>query len=355
MPNKKSLALGLMSGTSGDGLTLAVMDTEKQICLYYKTYPYTKELQKEILKAAGYSAPKLAKLDYDLGRLYLSLTKKFIKEFNLKNIKVIGCHGQTVCHSPKDGATMQIGQGAFLAKHLKIPVVNNFRAADIALGGTGAPLIPIFDKRFFINSKPIILLNLGGIANFTLTGKKIKTFGFDIGPANALSDSAITLLTKGKKTYDKNGSLAAKYQPDINYAKKLVKIFMPKKLGFSLDRNTFSTNFLKKYFPALEKKDIATLNYFTALLISETLKKFVLSKYKVDTLAVCGGGIFNKTLINNLQNLTQLDIINTSALGLEPMAKEAFSMAYFAWQTINKRPLTLANNKKTILGEIILP
>ena len=214
--------------------------------------------------------------------------------------------------------------------------------------------MPIFDEHFFKNSKPVILLNLGGIANFTLVGKNIKTFGFDIGPANALSDSAITLLTKGKKSFDKNGALGAKYTPDINYAKKLVKIFMPEKLGISLDRNTFSTNFLNKYFPDLKEKDIATLNYFTALLISETLKKFVLSKYKVDTLAVCGGEIFNKTLITNLQNLTQLDIINTSALGIDPMAKEAFCMAYFAWQTINKRALKLTNGKKTVLGEIIL-
>ena len=355
MPNRNPLALGLMSGTSADGLTIAAMDIKEQNCLLYKTYPYPQKLQKEILNAVNYTAPKLAKLDYDLGRLYLKLTKRFIKEFNLKNIKVIGCHGQTICHSPKDKTTMQIGQGTFLAKGLNIPVVNNFRAADIALGGSGAPLIPIFDEQFFKNYPPLILLNLGGIANFTLTGKNIKTFGFDIGPANALSDTAISVITKGKKTFDKNGALGAKYQPDIKYAEELAKIFTPKKLGVSLDRNTFGTNFLNKYFPSLKEKDIATLNYFTALLISKTLKKFVLKKYKVSTMAVCGGGIFNKTLIKNLQNLTQLDIINTSALGIDPMAKEACCMAYFAWQTINKHPLKLANNKKTILGEIILP
>lgn len=354
MTNKNPLALGLMSGTSADGLTIAAIDTKKQICLAYKTYPYTKNLQKEILKAANFTAPELAKLDYDLGRLYLKFTQKFIKKFNLKNIKVIGCHGQTICHSPQDKATLQIGQGAFLAKGLKIPVVNNFRAADIALGGTGAPLMPIFDAEFFKKSEPIILLNLGGIANFTLTGKNIKTFGFDIGPANALSDSAVEILTKGKKTFDRNGALAAKYAPDIKYAQKLAKLFATYTCG-SLDRNTFSTKFINKYFPNLTQKDISTLNYLTALIISQNLKKAVLLKYKVRTLALSGGGIFNKTLINNLKNLTQLDIINTVQLGIEPMAKEAFCMAYFAWQTINKRPLKLANSKKTILGEIILP
>ena len=353
MTNK--IALGLMSGTSADGLTLAALDIKKQNCLCYKTYPYPKKLQAEILQAANFTAPKLAKLDYDLGRLYLTLTKKFTREFNLKNIKVIGCHGQTICHSPKDRATMQIGQGTFLAKHLNIPVVNNFRAADIALGGLGAPLMPIFDECFFKNTEPLILLNLGGIANFSLVGKNIKTFGFDIGPANALSDTAVSLLTRGKKTFDKAGALAAKYTPDISYAKKLAKLFAFKKGSASLDRNTFSTNFLKQYFPSLKEKDISTLNYFTALMISENLKKFVLKKYKVRTIAVSGGGIFNQTLINNLQTLTQLDIINTVQLGIEPMAKEALAMAYFAWQTINKNPLKLANNKKTILGEIILP
>ena len=355
MQNNKGIALGLMSGTSADGLTIAAMDIATKKCLCYKTYPYTTNLQNKILKAPNYTAIDLAKLDYDLGRIYLKLTKRFIKEFNLKNIKVIGCHGQTICHSPKDKATMQIGQGAFIAKDLKIPVVNNFRAADIALKGTGAPLMPIFDEEFFRNSKPLILLNLGGIANFSLVGKNIKTFGFDIGPANALSDSAVNILTKGKKTFDKNGYIAGKYPPDKTYAQKLAKLFIPKNHKSSLDRNVFSNDFLKKYFPNLQEKDLATLNYFTALLISETLKKFVLSKYKVNTLAVSGGGIFNKTLITNLQNLTQLDIINTALLGLEPMAKEALCMAFFAWQAINKHPLRLTNNKKTVLGEIILP
>ena len=355
MVSKNPLALGLMSGTSADGLTIAALDLKEQNCLCYKTYKYPAKLQKEILNAVNFTAPKLSKLDYDLGRLYLTLTKKFIKEFNLRNIKVIGCHGQTICHAPKDKATLQIGQGAFLAKGLKVPVVNNFRASDIALGGLGAPLMPIFDEAFFKNSEPLILLNLGGIANFSLVGKNIKTFGFDIGPANALSDSAITILTKGKKTFDKEGAFAAKYQPDIKYAKKLVKIFTPKRMGLSLDRNTFGTNFIQKYFPKLQEKDIATLNYFTALLISENLKKFVLSKYKVGTMAVSGGGIFNKTLIENLQNLTQLDIINTIQLGIEPMAKEAVCMAFFAWQTINVNPLRITNKKETILGEIILP
>lgn len=355
MISKNTLALGLMSGTSADGLTIAALDLKEKTCFCHKTYKYPKTLQKEILNAVNFTAPKLSKLDYALGRLYLTLTKKFIREFKLKNIKVIGCHGQTICHSPKDKATLQIGQGVFLAKGLKTPVVNNFRAADLALGGLGAPLMPIFDSEFFKNSRPLILLNLGGIANFSLVGKNIKTFGFDIGPANALSDTAITLLTRGKKTFDKEGLLAAKYPPDINYAKKLAKNFTPEKIGLSLDKNTFGIDFLNKHFPHLQEKDIATLNYFTALLISENLKKFVLSKYKVDTLALSGGGIFNKTLIANLQNLTQLDIINTIQLGLEPMAKEALAMAYFAWQTINLNPLSLANNKKTILGEIILP
>ena len=355
MINKNPLALGLMSGTSSDGLTIAALDLKEQNCLCYKTYKYPANLQKEILNAVNFTAPKLAKLDYDLGRLYLKLTKKFTREFNLKNIKVIGCHGQTICHAPQEKATMQIGQGAFMAKNLKIPVVNNFRVGDIALGGLGAPLMPIFDNAFFKNSEPLILLNLGGIANFSLVGKNIKTFGFDIGPANALSDTAITILTKGKKTFDKEGFLAAKYQPDIKYAKELVKNFTPKKVGLSLDRNTFGPNFLKKYFPKLKEKDIATLNYFTALIIAENLKKFVLSKHKVNTIAVSGGGIFNKTLIKNIQDLTKLDIINTIQLGLEPMAKEALAMAYFGWQAINKKALKLANNKKTILGEIILP
>ena len=197
-------ALGLMSGTSADGLTLALLDVKAKKVICFKNYSYPKILQKEILQGPYFDTEKLAELNFKLGKIYLTLTQKFLKDFkiNKRDISVIGVHGQTVYHNSKTLCTLQIGEAAFLAKSLEIPVINNFRPSAIALGGQGAPLVPIFEDYFFAGKTPKILLNIGGISNASYV-KKNKTFGFDCGPGNVLSDFAISKLSKNKKTFEK--------------------------------------------------------------------------------------------------------------------------------------------------------
>ena len=165
--NKKSiLALGLMSGTSADGLTLCLFDIALKKVVCFKTYPYDKKLQNKILGAKDMKAPELSELNFELGRLYADKAEKFIKENNInkKDIKVIGSHGQTVYHNPSSRVpnTLQIGEGAFLARRFKgIPVVYNFRPADIAAGGTGAPFVPMFDRYLCGGKKAMLLISAG--------------------------------------------------------------------------------------------------------------------------------------------------------------------------------------------------
>ena len=352
-----SLALGLMSGTSADGLTLALLDVKAKKVICFKTYPYSKKLQKELLQAKDINTSKLAELNFKIGKTYASITKKFIHDFKLnkKNIRVIGSHGQTIYHNNQTSCTLQIGEPSFLAKSLNIPVAFNFRPAAIALGGQGAPLVPIFEDYFFATKTPKMFLNIGGIANVSYV-KKGKTFGFDCGPGNVLSDFAITKLTNGKNYFDKDGKLASNTKADIKKAQKIAKNFEYKKM-ISLDRNFFTEPFFKKYFPHLSLKNVSTLNYLTALIISQNIRKFILKKYDVKKLYVSGGGAYNKTLINNLKNLLpELEIKILQSL--HPTAKEAACFAYLAYLTLNKMPINknlLGTNKNTIIGVLSLP
>ncbi|MBO7605205.1 MAG: anhydro-N-acetylmuramic acid kinase [Elusimicrobiaceae bacterium] len=349
-------ALGLMSGTSADGLTLALLDVKAKELVCFKNYPYPKNLQKEILQAPEFNTKQLAELNFKLGKIYLALTQKFIKDFkiNKSDISVIGLHGQTVYHNAKTSCTLQIGEAAFLAKNLGITVANNFRPSAIALGGQGAPLVPVFEDYFFAGKIPKILLNIGGISNASYV-QKGKTFGFDCGPGNVLNDYAITKLSKGKNTFDKDGEIAANTKPDTNKAQKIAKNFEYKKM-ISLDRRDFTETFFKKYFPQLKLKDVSTLNYLTALIIAQNVKKFILNKYNVKDLYVSGGGVYNKTLINNLKTLLPLNIKILDTLN--PMAKEAACFAYFAHLTLNKIPVNkylLGTIKNTIIGVLNWP
>jgi len=350
------LALGLMSGTSADGLTLALLDVKAKKLICFKNYSYPTYLQKEILQAPEFNTEKLAELNFKLGKIYLTITQKFLKEFkiNKEDISVIGLHGQTVYHNAKTPCTLQIGEAAFLAKGLGITVASNFRPSAIALGGQGAPLVPVFEDYFFAAKTPKILLNIGGISNASFV-QKGKTFGFDCGPGNVLSDYALFKLSKGKKTFDKDGKIAASTAPDTNKAQQIAKDFEYKKI-ISLDRQDFTEPFLKKYFPQLNLKDVSTLNYLTALISAQNIKKFILQKYDVKNLYISGGGAYNKTLINNLKNFLPLNIKVLDTLN--PMAKEAACFAYLAYLTLNKKPINknlLKTSKNTIIGVLSLP
>ena len=361
MKNKK-LFLGLMSGTSCDGLTIAAVQLSPFSVIAFQNYPYPSALRKKLLNAYNLRAAQLSQLHFELGKLYAQKAAQFLQKFKISKTQLsgVGMHGQTIYHGPKDKIpnTLQIAEPSFLAEVLNCPIVSNFRERDVILGGQGAPLIPFFDEFVFGKSTPKILLNLGGIANLSIVGKNIKTIGFDCGPANTLMDLACEKFLH--QPFDKNGSRAAKGKPDKLLVNRLLRQrFFQQQPPKSLDKNAFGISYLNKHFSAYSAQQIndllATLNYFTAAAVAYAINKFIPDNQQKE-LIVSGGGAFNNTLIKNLRELTGMPVCTSLKYHLPPQAKEAAAFALFAALTLQKKtnhcPHATGAHKKVILGRI---
>ena len=357
------LVLGLMSGTSADGLTVCAICPRPFRIVHFKNYPYDKKFQHQLLTAYSLKAPQLSALHYQIGQHYARVVLKFLKDFNIlaQQICAVGMHGQTIYHGPHDHVpnTLQLGEPSFLAAALRCPVVSDFRAMDIALGGEGAPLMPFFDAYIWGQSRaPKILLNIGGISNLSLVGKKIIPLGFDCGPGNTLIDLACQLYLH--QPFDKNGKVAAQGIPDVRLVQRLLKQqFFAQKPPKSLDKNTFGQTYLKRYFDTTNIPNLlATLTYFTAACIAKAVTDFIpLSAQK--ELVVSGGGSYNKTLMKFIKKLLPHIKISTSlSYGIDPQAKESAAFALFAWRCLKHQTNHCSNatgaKKNAILGKITL-
>lgn len=356
----KKLVLGLMSGTSADGLTVCAIVPHPFQIVHFKNYPYTPQFQRTLLTAYALKAPQLSQLHYQIGAHYAKTVLQFLKDFQLSaaQITAVGMHGQTVYHGPQDKTpnTLQLGEPSFLAATLHSPVVSDFRALDIVLGGQGAPLVPFFDQYIFGKKTPKMLLNIGGISNLSVVGKNSQTQGFDCGPGNTLMDLACQ--AHFKKPFDTNGALAARGTPDKMRMQRLLKQkFFRTRPPKSLDKNTFGATYLKRYFSIKNPHDLlATLTYFTAAATAQSIAQFVPANEQKE-LIISGGGCYNKTLLRFLHELLPHVHISTSAAyGIDPQAKEAAAFALFAWLCLKRCPNHCASatgaQKNAILGKI---
>ncbi|MFH1618823.1 MAG: anhydro-N-acetylmuramic acid kinase [bacterium] len=366
---KKSgaLALGLMSGTSADGISIALVKIigKKLNVLSQRTYPYSRFMQDRIIRARLLSVRELSRLNFELGRIFSGLVVRFCREekVSFRRLAVIGSHGQTVCHHPSDNPahTLQIGEPSFIAEATGVPVVADFRPADVAAGGEGAPLVPFMDEYLFGNGPARILQNIGGIGNLAAIGKGVKTKGFDTGPGNCLMDAAVRQATKGRMTFDRDGELAASGR--INFAKveKFLKMpFFSKRPPKSLDREHFGLKFLFENWRAVGRNNlkdmVATLNWFTARSIETAVKKFAGAGFSEMT--VSGGGALNPVLMRNLGRLlAPIKVTNIADCGINPLAKEPACFALLAHLAlegiINHCPSATGARGRRILGKII--
>ena len=359
----QKLVLGLMSGTSADGLTIAAVQPHPFNIVHFKNYPYPRAFQQKLLHAFAYTAPQLSALHYEIGAQYAKCVQRFLKEFHLTpaQIATVGMHGQTVYHGPHDTVpnTLQLGEPSFLAAALHVPVVSDFRAMDIVLGGEGAPLMPFFDAYLWGRSQtPKIVLNIGGISNLSVVGKNTRLSGFDCGPGNTLIDLACQ--TYFNKPFDKNGARAARGTPDKKRAEQLLRqSYFSKRPPKSLDKNTFGQAYLQRHFAGLNPHDLlATLTYFTAASIAHSISRFVPPGVQRE-LIISGGGCYNQTLLSFLHELLPHMSLTTSlAYGIDPQAKEAAAFALFAWLNLKRRvnhsALATGASKNAILGKVTL-
>jgi len=359
-----------MSGTSADGLSIALCRAAGHSLkvLNFSNYPYSRALQERILAASEMKTPELSALNFELGRLWAGFVRQFCRAHKVpyKSIAVIGSHGQTVWHAPgKKGHTLQLGEASFIVEETGRPVVCDFRPADMAAGGEGAPLIPFLDEYLFGGGRPVALQNIGGVGNIAFAGKGVKTFGFDTGPGNSLMDTAVFALSGGRRSYDKGGELAWRGEPDREKVQKLLSLpFFRRTPPKSLDRNDFSKAFLKEHFGRINggnSRDLlATLNLFTAASIALAFKKFAPRGSR--ELIVSGGGALNPALLDNISALllpSGVRVRSCAELGLHPLAKEPACFALLARLAldgaVNHCPSATGARGPRILGKVIRP
>ena len=362
------LYIGLMSGTSVDGIDAVLVDFSNEqarvIGNLYKTY--TQELREKILALCepGHNEiERLGELDVLLGKAFAATVHELLHQHQLSSetIRAIGSHGQTIRHQPHQPHrfTLQIGDPSTIAAETGITTVADFRRRDIAHGGQGAPLVPAFHQHMFFDEKnDRAIVNIGGIANVTLLTKKNEVLGFDTGPGNILLDALIGHHQQKQQDHQGIWAKTGKMQNDLldlllsdPYFKKAA----PKSTG----REYFNLAWLNHYLQTSKKQyapqDVqATLVELTACTILSAIKK----QMQHGEILVCGGGIHNHFLQERLYELAQphFMIASTEKYGIDPDWVEAIAFAWLAKQTIQKQPGNLPSvtgaDKKAILGGI---
>lgn len=344
--------IGLMSGTSMDGVDGIVLDELGRKILFQSYSPYPEKLKKNLLslvKNPNISLEELVNLDIEVANCFADMANFLQQEtIEIKEIKAIGSHGQTIFHQG-GRYSMQIGHGALIAEQTGVTTISDFRMQDIAAGGQGAPLTPIYHQ-YLLNKKNGVIVNLGGIANITIV-KNNKAIGFDTGPANTLLDAWVK--QEENLDYDKNGVIARSGVVDEILLKTLLadvyfKMPAPKSTG----PEYFNLHWLKPYLPDnyLTKNITRTLLELTAVSVSQHIPIN-------QSVYLCGGGVHNSLLIERLSALNPQSTINTTeSLGINPDFVEAAAFAFFASKTLQGKHLDLSSvtgaKSKRILGAI---
>ena len=339
--------LGLMSGTSLDGIDIAALETDGKAhikLLRDGFVPYqeeTRSLLRTLLdEAADWPTEKMshrAKWPTELMAAEKAVTQAHSEAVQAflgdGEVSLVGFHGQTISHRPDEGFTLQIGDGQALATALQCDVVGQFRLADMAGGGQGAPLAPLYHAVLAGSDRPLAVLNLGGVGNLTWLGADDAILAFDTGPANALLDDWVKQKTGAP--YDKDGALARHGTVDeVALATLMAHPFFDTKPPKSLDRLSFDGAAVL----ALSDADgAATLTAFSAEAVARGLVHCPELPSKV---IMCGGGRHNKALSGMLRARTQIEFIDCDALGWHGDSLEAQAFAWLAMRSVRKMPLS---------------
>lgn len=418
------LVLGMMSGTSADGIDVALARISgtppnlKATLLGHTSAKFPPALRREILRVAEQqpiSAGELSQLNCRLGELFAAAALSACKQFRVAPSKValIGSHGQTIFHQGRPvpyfgsptASTLQIGEPSVIAAHTGITTVGDFRPADIALGGQGAPLVPFADYVLYRHPKiGRVSLNIGGIANITVIpagARPDQVFAFDTGPGNMLIDALVSHFTHGRQRFDADAQLAKigyLHRPLLRALLQdpYLKLKPPKSTG----REYYGATYVKKLLALgrrykIKPNDlIRTVTSFSAVCVADALHTFVLPKHKIEEIIVSGGGAQNPLLMEALQIFTLVPprkaysgvdrrrkivisvmlpvpgqkaspmpkyislftIRRSSEFGIPEEAKEAFAFALLAYESFHQRPANLPSatgaRGPAILGKI---
>ncbi|MFB3892254.1 MAG: anhydro-N-acetylmuramic acid kinase [Phycisphaerae bacterium] len=388
--------VGLMSGTSADGVDAAIVDIApgRARVLAFATFPYPAWLRREVLRlctGGGAGVEDVCHLNFVLGEAFADAVIKLARKARipLASIDLIGSHGQTIRHIPDGRAarlagrrrivrsTLQIAEPSIIAERTGITTVADFRPRDIAAGGQGAPLVPYADLVLFDHRKKArAIQNIGGIANVTYlpAGARIDdVLAFDTGPGNMIIDHLAGLATAGRLKYDAGGRMAARGKVNQALLAELMRHrFLKRRPPKTTGREEFGAAFADRLWRrarlrGLPREDIlATATAFTAVSIADAYWRFLPGP--VDEVILCGGGAWNNTLVRMLRealsgapNETAVGggarVLRTDDLGVSADAKEAVSFAILAYQTIHGRPGNVPGatgaSHPAVLGKIV--
>lgn len=364
-----------MSGTSVDGVDASFVKINPDFSfkeIHSTVYKYPVEFQERIksLFNENVQMKEICIMNFLVAEHFSNAVEQLLDEVNLpaSDVDFIGSHGQTVYHYPtaetQNGiplkSTLQIGDISVIAKNTGIDTIGNFRTADIAVGGNGAPLVCFADEKIFGSQKiSRAIQNLGGIANVTVLSPNCETFAFDNGPANVLIDYFTNKYFN--KPYDKNGEIAATgrvYKDVVNELMKLpyFELSPPKTTGRELFSYNFAQEIEQKY--NLQPEDmIATMTAFTAHAIGESYKKFVLPKTSINEIVLGGGGAYNFTIKKMIAEEFEgkIKLKTHEDFGVSNKFKEAIAFAMLAYayyyDIANNVPSCTGASRKTLLGQ----
>lgn len=342
-------ALGLMSGTSLDGIDVAVIETDGERVLgrgLPATYPYSdafrRQLRDGLAEAAGLESRdarpgRLKLLERYLTELHADAVTTYLADHDIapESIDIIGFHGQTVLHRPEARLTVQLGDGALLAERCGRPVVYDLRAADVAAGGQGAPLASVYHRALAgeVEQRPLVILNLGGVANVTWIGADGTLIAFDTGPASAMIDD--WCQAKAGLPFDAEGRLAAKGTADDAIVRQwLAAPFFALPPPKSLDRNAFDAAPIAGH---LVEDGAATLTAFSAAAVARALDHF---PQRPELWIASGGGRKNETLLGMIAERVDAPVLPAEGFGFDGDGVEAEAWAYLAVRSRLGLPIT---------------
>ena len=355
------LYIGVMSGTSLDGVDVVLCEIDSSGCKLISSFEFSfdKTLKKEILKVINGSTTleQIGTLDSRLGNLFGDVINTFVQKEKIDTSKIsaIGLHGQTLWHQPNgtNAFSMQLGCPNVVSAKTAMRVVADFRRMDIANGGQGAPFAPAFHQFIFSSlEREVTVLNLGGIANISILGKELK--GYDIGPANILLDLWISECKN--IPYDKDGEFAKSGELNSELLNAMLdddyfRQLPPKSTGREYFNETWLANHLP-LFQTIKDEDIQrTLLELTAVSIANEIKKTT-----TNLLIVCGGGAKNIFLMQRLRELCKIEVSTSNDYGVSGDFMEAMAFSWLAYKRVNNQKVELKSvtgaSKNSILGGI---
>jgi anhydro-N-acetylmuramic acid kinase len=378
-----ALVLGIMSGTSADGIDVALVRMSGRTARLenFAAMPFPGRVREAILRMGEGRATttgEISQLNFLLGEIFADAALAACRKFRVRpsQIALIGSHGQTVFHQGlpasfcgrKVASTLQIGDPSVIAGRTGITTVGDFRPADMAAGGQGAPLVPFVDYLLYRDARVgRAALNIGGIANVTVIPRAAKiedVFAFDIGPGNMVIDALVRHFTRGRKAFDRNAEMArrGKVLPGL-LADLLRDAYFSKAPPKTAGREQYGEKYVRRMLTHRDARRaraedlVRTATILTALSIVDAIHRFVPARAGVSELIVSGGGAHNPLLMAQMgAALPQILLRTSDEFGVPGDAKEAFAFAVLGWETLQRRtsnvPGATGARKAVVLGKV---